>query len=203
MFYQPELGHGLPHCPFRAMVSPRPIAWISSVSASGAVNLAPYSFFNAIAGSPPMVMFVSEGHKDTIRNIKETGEFVVNLASRALAEKLNVTSVAWSSEVNEFEAAGIQAEPSRLLRAPRVADAAGALECRVTTILPVPDLTGDVGERTMAIAQVVGIHLRDDCLEDGRFDIRRAGLIARCGYWDYQETTELFEMPRPDHITPH
>ena len=203
MFYHPRQGHGLPHDPFRAIVSPRPIGWISTRSAAGIDNLAPYSFFNAIAGHPPMVMFASEGHKHTIANVRETGEFVVNLATRALAEPLNRTSIAWPDGVDEFEVAGLAKAPCRLVAAPRLAVAAAALECRVTAIHPIPDLSGDSAERTMAIAEVVGIHIDDAVLTDGHFDMLRAGTIARCGYWDYQTSESLFVMPRPDHIEPH
>ncbi|WP_417683756.1 flavin reductase family protein [Roseibium sp.] len=198
MFFEPRSGHPLPHDPFRAIVAPRPIGWISSISKDGVVNLAPYSFFNAIAGNPPMVMFASEGIKDSIRNVEASREFVVNLATKSLAERMNETSRAHPAEVNEFEVAGLTMTESRLVKAPRVAETPAALECKVTEILPLKDLNGDAGERVMAIAEVVGIHIDEAYLTDGLFDMVKAGTIARCGYWDYQLTTELFNMPRPD-----
>lgn len=203
MFYQPRDGHGLPHDPFRAIVAPRPIGWVSTVSAAGVVNLAPYSFFNAVAGSPPMVMFSSEGIKDSIRNVMETREFVVNLATRALADQMNVTSIAVPPEVDEFRLGGLTAVPCRVVRPPRVAESPAALECRVTALVPLVDLNGDAGERMMAIGEVVGIHIDPAFLTDGAFDMVKAGTLARCGYWDYQVTTALFSMPRPDMPDPH
>lgn len=198
MFFEPRAGHPLPHDPFRAIVAPRPIGWISSISADGQVNLAPYSFFNAVAARPPMVTFASEGLKDSIRNVEATGEFVVNLATRPLAERMNETSRAHEPHVNEFEAAGLTAVPSRLVRPPRVAESPAALECKVTQIVPLHDLNGRAGERTLAIGEVVGIHIDEQFLKEGLFDMAAARTIARCGYWDYTEVTEVFHMPRPD-----
>lgn len=198
MFFEPRSGHDLPHDPFRAIVAPRPIGWISSLSKEGMVNLAPYSFFNAVAGKPPMVMFASEGIKDSITNVQATGEFVVNLATLSLAERMNETSRAHDAHINEFEVAGLTMVPSEMIAPPRVAETPAALECKVTQILPLADLNGDAGERMMAIAEVVGIHINEDYLTDGLFDMVRAGSLARCGYWDYQTTTALFRMPRPD-----
>jgi len=198
MFFEPRDGHGLPHDPFRAIVAPRPIGWISSISEAGIVNLAPYSFFNGVASRPPMVMFVSEGIKDTIRNVQATGEFVVNLATRPLAERMNETSRAHDADIVEFEQAGLTPTPSRLVRPPRVAESPAALECKVTQIVPLTDLKGDPAERIMAIAEVVGIHIDESVLVDGLFDMTAAQTIARCGYWDYTEVTEVYSMPRPD-----
>lgn len=202
MFFEPRSGHSLPHDPFRAIVAPRPIGWISSLSEDGRVNLAPYSFFNAVAGRPPMVMFASEGIKDSIQNVRATGEFVVNLATRPLADRMNETSRAHDSEINEFEPAGLTPVASVLVKPPRVAESPAALECKVTQIVPLHDLNGDAGERLMAIAEVVGIHINEEFLRDGLFDMAAAQTIARCGYWDYTEVAELFRMPRPD-LTDH
>src|SRR3954467_9243593 len=141
-FYEPRLGHGLPHDPFKAIVAPRPIGWISTVDAEGRPNLAPYSFFNAFCDSPPVVGLSSSGHKDSQRNVEETGEFVANLATRRQAEAMNQTSAALPHGVNEFEAARPAAAPSLLVRPPRVADAPAALECRLLLALPLKDLEG-------------------------------------------------------------
>ncbi|MGR3493660.1 flavin reductase family protein [Citreimonas sp.] len=198
MFFKPQDGHGLPHDPFRAIVAPRPIGWVSTVSRDGKVNLAPYSFFNAVAGRPPMVMLSSEGLKDSITNIRDTGEFVINLATLKLAERMNETSRDHPAEIDEFEPAGLTAVASTLVKPPRVAESPAALECRLTQMVPLTDLSGDAGERLMAVGQVVGIHIDDDALTDGKFDMIKVGTLARCGYWDYQVTTELFDMPKPD-----
>ena len=141
-FYQPKDGHRLPHDPFKAIVAPRPIGWISTVDAEGRPNLAPYSFFNAFCDNPPVVGFSSSGRKNSQRNVEETGEFVVNLATRRQAEAMNRTSATLPHGVNKFEAAGLRAAPSRLVRPPRVADAPAALECRLLLVLPITELDG-------------------------------------------------------------
>ena len=182
MFFEPRAGHSLPHDPFRAIVAPRPIGWISSISAEGKVNLAPYSFFNAVAGSPPMVLFASEGIKDSIQNVEATGEFVANLATRPLAKRMNETARAHAPDVDEFAVARLTPAPSALVRPPRVAESPAALECKVTQMVPLKDLSGDSGERLMAIAEVVGIHIDEAYLKDGLFDMVAAQTIARCGY---------------------
>lgn len=200
MFFEPRDGHGLPHDPFRSIVAPRPIGWISSISADGVVNLAPYSFFSAVAANPPMVMFSSGGIKDSIRNVEETREFVANVVTKPMAEAMNETSRDLPPEINEFESAGVTSAPSKLVAPPRVAESPAALECKVTQIIPLTDLNGDAGPRKMAIAEVVGIHINDACLKDGMFDMVAAQTIARCGYWDFLEATELFSMPRPGDV---
>ena len=147
MFFEPRAGHGLPHDPFKAIVAPRPIGWICSLSPDGVVNLAPYSFFNGVASRPPMIMFSSEGLKDSITNVEATGEFTASLATRPLAERMNETSRSHGSGVNEFEPAGLTQAPSRLVAPPYVAESPAALECKVTQIVPLTDLAGDAGNR--------------------------------------------------------
>ena len=197
-FYEPRHGHGLAHDPFKAIVAPRPIGWISTVDAAGRPNLAPYSFFNAFCERPPIVGFSSGGRKDSQRNAEATGEFVVNLATRGQAEALNLTSAPWPPGVSEFEAAGLAAAPSRLVRPPRVADAPAALECRVVLILPLKDLDGKPTPSTLVLGQVVGVHIATAFLKGGLFDLVAAGAIARRGYrGDYTQVTALFEMLRP------
>jgi flavin reductase (DIM6/NTAB) family NADH-FMN oxidoreductase RutF len=197
-FYEPKDGHRLPHDPFKAIVAPRPIGWISTVDAEGRPNLAPYSFFNAFCDSPPVVGFSSGGRKNSQRNVEETGEFVVNLATRRQAEAMNRTSAALPHGVNKFEAAGLRAAPSRLVRPPRVADAPAALECRLLLVLPITDLDGKPTPNTLILGHVVGVHIDPAFLKDGLFDIVAAGTIARCGYrGDYAEVTRVFEMLRP------
>lgn len=203
MFYEPGQGHGLPHDPFRAIVAPRPIAWISSIGKDGHVNLAPYSFFNAFCGTPPIVGFASEGPKDSQSNALETGEFVVNLATRRMAEALNATSARVAREVDEFDLAGIARAPSRLVAPPRVAGAPAALECRVTQYLDLADLDGATTGRRLVIGQVVGIHIDEACLTEGLFDAVKAGTIARHGYRDYSQVTEVFAMLPPANVFAH
>jgi flavin reductase (DIM6/NTAB) family NADH-FMN oxidoreductase RutF len=197
-FYEPKDGHRLPHDPFKAIVAPRPIGWISTVDAEGRPNLAPYSFFNAFCDSPLVVGFSSSGRKDSQRNVEETGEFVANLATRRQATAMNQTSAALPHGVNEFKVAGLRAAPSRLVRAPRVADAPAALECRLLLVLPIKDSDGKSTPNTLILGQVVGVHIDPAYLKDGLFDIAAAGTIARCGYrGDYVEVTRVFEMLRP------
>lgn len=197
-FYEPRLGHGLPHDPFKAIVAPRPIGWISTLDAEGRVNLAPYSFFNAFCDTPPIVGFSSSGRKDSQRNVEATGEFVANLATRRQAEAVNLSSATVPPDVDEMELTGLAPAPCRIVKPPRVADAPAALECKVLQILPLKDLAGKPTPNTLILGQVVGVHINRAYLKDGMFDMTLAGTIARCGYrGDYAEVTSLFEMIRP------
>lgn len=197
MFYEPSKGHGLPHDPFKALVSPRPIGWISTQAKDGSLNLAPYSFFNALGTNPHLVMFCSEGAKDSYTNALETGEFVANLVSSDLIEQMNASSVDAPHGVSEFDYAGLTPEPSRLVRPPRVREAHAALECKVTEILSPKDLNGDPTSRYMIIGQVVGVYISDDALTDGMFDVVKAGNVARLGYLDFSNVKEVFQRTRP------
>ena len=199
MFYEPRLGHGLPHNPFNAIVTPRPIGWISTRGADGQDNLAPYSFFNAVAYVPPQVMFAStsakpdrNGTKDSVANIHETGVFCVNVVEFAARDAMNATSGPWPREVDEFDHAQIAREECRMIKAARVADAPAALECRMTQIVP---LEGEAN--FLVLGEVVGVHLREDCMVDGMFDITRFRPLARCGYRDYAVVDEVFSLKRP------
>lgn len=197
MFYEPSKGHGLPHDPFKALVSPRPIGWISTQAKDGSLNLAPYSFFNALGTNPHLVMFCSEGAKDSYTNALETGEFVANLVSSDLIEQMNASSVDAPHGVSEFDYAGLTPEPSRLVRPPRVREAHAALECKVTEILRPKDLNGDPTSRYMIIGQVFGVYISDDALTDGMFDVVKAGNVARLGYLDFSSVKEVFQRSRP------
>lgn len=197
MFYEPGNGHGLPYDPFNAIVSPRPIGWISTVDETGRPNLAPYSFFNAISSSPPMLVFSSEGMKDTPRNVQQTGEFVFNLATATLAGAMNASAAPLAYGDNEFAAAELGMVPSRLVRPPRVLGSPAALECRMVYFCELKDLTGAPTDRFMVIGQVVGVHIEETYLVDGRFDVVLAGNLARCGYRDYSTLERLFELVRP------
>ncbi len=190
MFYEPQNGHGLPHNPFSAIVAPRPIGWISTRGPLGD-NLAPYSFFNALAYAPPQVMF-SGGPKDSIRAVRETGVFAVNMVSQALMALMNASSARLPPGVDEFTHAGIAKSECRTIDCPRVADAPATLECRLLQLIP---LKG--GEYTMAIGEVTGVHLREDVLTDGLVDIARFGLVSRLGYHDYAILHEAVTLERP------
>lgn len=198
MFYEPILGHGLPHDPFKAIVAPRPIGWISTVDARGAPNLAPYSFFNGVCDQPPMVMFSSAGRKDSVRNAEATGEFVCNLATHALREEMNASSAMVAHGVDEFALARLKTAPCRAVRAPRVAASPAALECKVTSVTDLKDLHGASTNRFVVIGQVVGVHIDEAYLVDGLFDLAKAGALSRCGYMDYASVFETFAMARPD-----
>ncbi|AZN99599.1 flavin reductase family protein [Mesorhizobium sp. M9A.F.Ca.ET.002.03.1.2] len=197
MFYEPSKGHGLPHDPSKAIVAPRPIGWISTVNKAGKINLAPYSFFNAFSTRPFIVWFSSEGEKDSATFAEETGEFVANLVSRDLAEKMNRTAVDAPRGVNEFDYADLIMAPSRLVAPPRVAAAPAALECRVTEILRPKALDGTLTSAVVVAGEVVGVHIDDAFLKDGMFDIAKAGNVSRLGYMDYASVSEIFSMRRP------
>ena len=186
MFYETEGNqHGLPRDPFKSCLVPRPIGWISTLGRNGVVNLAPYSFFNGVASDPPMVMFASNGRqphgvKDTITNCEETGEFVVNLATWDLREAMNLTSAPALPDQDEFELAGLAAEPARLVKPPRVKDAPIHLECRYLQTVELP--TNDPENRNaIGIGQVVGVHLKDEIMTVGLVDIAKLRPIARLG----------------------
>lgn len=199
-FYEPRNGHGLPHDPFNAIVGPRPIGWISSLSADGVPNLAPYSFFNAFNYVPPIVGFASIGEKDTLRNVRETGEFVWNLATRPLAEAMNLSCTAAAPEVDEFALAGLDAAPSRLVKAPRVAESPVSFECRVTQIIQLQGVSGETVPTWLVLGEVVGVHIAQASLKDGIYDTAGAGHILRAGGpADYFSIgpEQLFRMYRP------
>jgi len=196
-FYEPRNGHGLPYDPLKAIVAPRPIGWISTLDVAGRPNLAPYSFFNMIQTSPPMVMFGSDGPKHTVANAIATGEFVFNLATRSLFDAMNASSATLAEGEDEFAHAGLEAAPCRLVRAPRVAASPASLECKVLQSLELRGLDGKPTGGLLVIGQVVGVHIAGDALREGRFDMVAAGTIARCGYRDYAQVTELFSALRP------
>ncbi len=200
MFYRPGAqDHGLPHNPFKAMVSPRPIGWISTLDKDGQANLAPYSFFNALADDPPMLMFSNTGGKDdqprakdTVSNIRETGEFVANIVSYALKDAMNASSGSYLRDVDEFDLAGLEKATSEVVIPPRVKAAPGAFECRLWKIIDLPG-----SQNVMVIGEVVGIHIDPDMLRDGIFDVTRYRPLARLGYRDYASVDEIFALNRP------
>ena len=195
--YRPAEGHGLPHDPFNAIVGPRPIGWISTKGGTGRINLAPYSFFNAVHSSPPMLAFTSESMKHSAANAIASGEFVFNLCTRPLFDAMNISSGALAEGESEFAAAGLAEAPCRLVKAPRVAAAPAALECKVVHSMQLHDVDGQALSGWIIIGQVVGVHIDEAYLTDGRFDTAKAQPLARCGYRDYAVVTELFEALRP------
>lgn len=200
MFYRPSDGHSLPHNPFNALIAPRPIAWVSTRGANGTDNLAPYSFFNGVAYVPPQVMFASTGTKqdrahgkDSLAHIEQTGVFCVNLVEASAQDAMNATSETLPAGTDEFAAAHIAKAQCSQINAPRVADAPASLECRMTQIVQ-----NKGAQNYVVFGEVVGVHIRDDCLVDGKFDVTKFGLLARLGYRDYTVVREAFELTRPD-----
>jgi flavin reductase (DIM6/NTAB) family NADH-FMN oxidoreductase RutF len=199
-FYQPRDGHGLPHDPFNAIVGPRPIGWISSMDEDGALNLAPYSFFNAFNYTPPIIGFASVGAKDTLRNITQTREFVWNLVTRPLAEAMNATCAPVAPGVSEFALAGLRPVASNVVKVPRVGESQVAFECRCTQILQLEGADGVQVPTWLILGEVVGVHIAQDLLVDGIYDTANAGHVLRGGGpADYFSVgpEQLFKMHRP------
>ncbi len=203
MHYDPEReDHGLRHSPFKSCVVPRPIGWISTLSASGVANLAPFSQFQNISYDPPIVMFAANqnttGHrKDTVVNVEATGEFVWNMATYELREAVSLSSTEYPADIDEFEAAGLEKAPSLVVAPPRVAASPVQFECRHLQTLRVPG-NGPMGSADIVLGRVVQIHIRDDALTaDGRVDIEKIKPLARLGYFDYTYVDKRFEMPPP------
>jgi flavin reductase (DIM6/NTAB) family NADH-FMN oxidoreductase RutF len=200
MFYETATNaHGLPHDPFKALVTPRPIGWITAMSARGEVNLSPYSFFNAVSDHPNMVAFSSAGRKDALAFVEETKEFVCNLATFDLREPMNLTSAPLPRGANEMEHAGLTAAPSRLVKPPRVAESPAALECRWLQTVPLVPLEGGEPGYFLVIGQVIGIHIDDRFIVNGIVDTAAMRPIARSGYREYFVATPetKFAMTRP------
>ncbi|HUN52914.1 MAG TPA: flavin reductase family protein [Candidatus Sulfotelmatobacter sp.] len=203
MFYQTDRPHGLRHNPFKSLVVPRPIGWVSTMSRAGTVNLAPFSFFNAVADTPPVVIVCCNGShkeggaKDTLANIAETGEFVVNIATWELREQMNRTSANVPRSVDEMQLAGLEPAPSRLVRPPRVAASPANLECVHLQTVELPSTDPANANRTI-FGRVVGVHISEAIIADGMIDMTRFLPIARLGYNDYTVVREVFTMRRPD-----
>lgn len=200
MFYRPEDGHGLPHNPFNALITPRPIGWISTRDTQGNDNLAPYSFFNGVAYTPPQVMFSNTGAKPDRDNIKdsaaiirETGVFCVNIVSVALTEAMNTSSAGLPAGQDEFQNAGLEKAECETINCPRVAASPAALECKLTQMVKLPGQSN-----TVIFGEVVGIYIDDNHLKDGKFDITSFEPLARLGYRDYAKIDTTFTLTRPD-----
>ncbi len=200
MFYRPADGHGLPHNPFNAIVTPRPIGWISTRDSAGRDNLAPYSFFNGVAYVPPQVMFAStgvkddvHGTKDSVANIRETGVFCVNIVEYAARDAMNLSSATLPHGTDEFAHAGVEKAECGVIDCARVGSAPASLECRMTQVVQIEGAANYV-----VFGEVVGVHLRDDCVVNGRFDVTQYQPLSRLGYRDYSVVREVFEIIRPD-----
>ncbi|TMJ32416.1 MAG: flavin reductase family protein [Alphaproteobacteria bacterium] len=204
MFYETAKNdHGLPYNPIKAIVAPRPIGWIISMSGKGEINLAPYSFFNAVSDNPPIVLFSSEGLKDSLVFVEETKEFVCSLATWELRAPMLETSGPFPRGVDEMAQSGLLPAPSRLVRPPRVAASPCALECRLLQIIDLKDLQGRSTSRYVVFGQVVGVHIDDRFIKNGRIDTAAMQHIARCGYAEYSVVDKVFAMTRPKVAVPH
>lgn len=200
MHYRPNIDdHGLPHNPFKAIVSPRPIGWISTLNKDGIANLAPYSFFNGIQDVPPMVMFSASGPKtdtddlkDSLVNIQDTGEFCVNIVSEALKDKMNITSAHYPHGLDEFEQAALEKGTPQVIKVPFVAASPAVFECTLHSIISLP------GNGHMVLGEVVCVHIKDEFLKDGLLDVTRYAPMARLGYRDYTSVHEVFSLNRPE-----
>ena len=200
-FYQPSQGHGLPHDPLNAIIGPRPIGWIASLDGSGQRNLAPYSFFNCFNYRPPIIGFASSGWKDSVRNINETGDFVWNLTTRDLAERMNETSASIPHGEDEFTRAGLTPAPSRIVSAPRVAESPVNFECRLSQCIQLTTAAGSPVETWLVLGEVVAVHIDESLLEEGIYQTARAQPVLRGGgpsaYFTITEA-QRFDMRRPD-----
>lgn len=195
--YAPADGHQLAHNPLKALISPRPICWVSTVSAEGIFNLAPYSFFNVFAETPPLLGFSSSGRKDSLSNIEATGEFVHNVVSRSLIEQMNKTSAALPATQSEFNFAELPTLPSDLVAAPRVAAAPAAFECKLVEVKQLNAADGSLLENYLVIGEVVRVHIDSQYISDGLIDENKLQAAARLGYFNYASVDDVFSLPRP------
>ena len=197
MFYEPQNGHGLPHNPLKAIISPRPVGWIGTRSKEGALNLAPYSFFNMVCDTPPLLMFNSSGYKDSVAFVEETREFTANMVGGHLAEQMNATSVNAPRGTSEFDYAGLTPVSCEKIKAPRVAEAYASLECVAVDIRQLTGRDGKPTDSYMVIGEVVGVHIDEYILVDGLIDITRSRPVSRLGYMDFATTDTVYELFRP------
>jgi flavin reductase (DIM6/NTAB) family NADH-FMN oxidoreductase RutF len=200
IFFEPGMDHGLRHDPLLSIVAPRPIGWISSRSASGINNLAPFSFFNLLSHTPPLLAFCCNGPKDTPKNIQEMGEFAWNLATRPLADAMNASSAPLPSDVDEFEFSGLTPVKGRIISTPLVAESPVNMECRLIDIIQLRDIHGGNTPGNLVIGQIVGVHIASHLIVDGLYDLLRAQPICRAGgNGDYFQPTAdgFFHMPKP------
>ena len=195
-----ERNHGMKHDPFKAIVTPRPIGWVSTLNKDGLPNLAPYSYFNAVSDKPPLVIISSDGRKDTLKNIELNGEFVCSLATYGLRDQMNISSAPVEHGVSEFKLAGLKTAESKFVKPPRVADSPAALECKVWKIIELPRSEKYPQNGCfLVIGEVVGVYIDEKFIKDGLFDTKGAQPLARLGYMDYAVVREdtVFTLNRP------
>ncbi len=197
MFYRANEAHGLPHDPFKALVAPRPIGWISTLGADGVANLAPYSFFNAVSSQPNIVMFSSQGRKDSLANIETSGEFACNLASYDLRNAMNASAAMVEADVDEFELAGLTKQNCQLIASPCVAESPVVMECRLLEVIMLDRYEGIETPYQMVLGEVMGISIKDEMIVDGIVDITKLKPLARLGYKDYSVVDAVFSIERP------
>ena len=204
LFYEPQTRDKtvLPHDPFKALIAPRPIGWVTTISTAGAINLAPYSFFNALSDRPPIIGFSSSGLKDSVTFVQETGQFVWNMPTYALRDAMNQTAAPLPRGQSEAAFARLEMVPSRLVKPPRVKESPAALECEVIEVKQLTDRHGTPIENWLVIGQVVGVHIDEAFIKDGMVDIAAMQPIARCGYMDYVVADAVFQMKRPPRVLP-
>lgn len=195
--YNPQDGHGLKHNPFKALISPRPIGWISSRSAKGISNLAPYSFFNALSEAPPLLGFSSSGRKDSLCNIEATGAFVHNVAGQELVTQMNASSAPYDHEISEIEMLGLATLPSDVVDVPRLAEAPASLECKLVDIRQLEDHKGAKLQNYLIIGEVVRVHIQERFIQDGMIDEAALAAVGRLGYFNYAAVSDIFALARP------
>jgi len=203
MFYETSDHHGLKHNPFKALIAPRPIGWVSSKSEKGELNLAPFSFFNAMSDNPPTVVLGFSGNhseggpKDTLANITALGEFVCNIVTYEIRDAMNATSEMVNRSVNEFDLANLTAAPSKIVGVPRVQESPVNMECKLLQVIDLPSNDASSPNR-MILGQVLGIHISDSIITEGMVDMTKYHPLARLGYKDYTAVMDVFSLNRPD-----
>ncbi len=204
MFYETKTNnHGLKYNPFKSCIIPRPIAWITTISNDGVDNCAPYSFFNGVSSDPPMVMFANNGSaidgsgpRDTFSNIKENQEFVINISTFNTKDKMNKTSARLCRNVSEIEFASLETLDSRLVKPKRLKESPINMECTLYKIIDLPGITED-NYNGILIGKVIGIHINDEYIKDGKVDVKKIKPLARLGYFDYSVIDDFFSIKRP------
>jgi flavin reductase (DIM6/NTAB) family NADH-FMN oxidoreductase RutF len=189
--------HGLPFSPYKGLIAPRPIGWISTYSKDGVANLAPYSYFQALSDKPPIIMFVSDGWKQSAQNAQDTGCFVHNVVDRRYKAEMLASSEAFPPDVSEFERVGLEAVPAETIHAPMIKGAVAQLECKLVEVRPVQDMNGEATSCHMVIGQIVRGHIDKQYLTDGQVDAEAVGFVSRLGYRDHADIDEVYQMRRP------
>ena len=204
MFYETKTNnHGLKYNPFKSCIIPRPIAWITTISNDGIDNCAPYSFFNGVSSDPPMIMFANNGSaidgsgpRDTFSNIKENQEFVINISTFNTKDKMNKTSARLCRNVSEIEFASLETLDSRLVKPKRLKESPINMECTLYKIIDLPGITED-NYNGILIGKVIGIHINDEYIKEGKVDVKKIKPLARLGYFDYSVIDDFFSIKRP------